>query len=73
MVWFTWLHADVAAGGSIDYAYAQLNIAYSYTPELRPASQSEGGFSIPPSNIKPSGDEFFAAVVATVTNAKHKL
>ena len=65
--------AGVSSGGSMDYTYAQLNITYSYAPELRPATPEEGGFDIPASNIKPSGEEFFAAVVAIVTNAKHKV
>jgi hypothetical protein len=63
----------VAAGGSFDWFKAKLNIAYSYAPELRPATAAQGGFEIPASNITPSGAEIFAAVVATVTNAQHKV
>jgi len=63
----------VAAGGSFDWFKAKLNIAYSYAPELRPATAAQGGFDIPASNITPSGAETFAAIVATVTNAQHKV
>jgi len=63
----------VAAGGSFDWAKAQLNIAYSYSPELRPGPNASNGFDIPASNITPSGAETFAGIVATVTNAQHKV
>jgi len=65
--------SDVASGSSFDYAKEKLNIAYAYGPELRPATAGEGGFDIPPSNITPSGREIFAGIVATVTNAQHKV
>lgn len=41
-------------------------IKYAYGPELRPDSQADGGFIIPPENIYPSGEEIFAGVVASV-------
>jgi len=63
----------VASGSSFDWAKEKLNIAYAYGPELRPATADQGGFDIPPSNITPSGAEAFAGVVATVTNARHKV
>ena len=62
---------DVASGGSFDYVKAQLGITYAYSPALRPATQAQGGFNAA-TNIKPSGEETFAAIVAIVTNAKHK-
>jgi len=62
----------VASGGSFDWVKAKLNIAYAYTPELRPGPNASNGFEIAASNITPSGAEFFAGVVATVTNANHK-
>jgi hypothetical protein len=65
--------SDVASGGSFDWFKANLNIAYAYAPELRPATAAQGGFEIAASNITPSGKEVFAAVVATVTNAQHKV
>jgi hypothetical protein len=63
----------VAAGGSFDYTKAQLDMAYSYGPEVRPATAAQGGFEIDASNIYPSGAEIFAAIVATVQNAEHKV
>jgi hypothetical protein len=63
----------VASGGSFDYAKAQLGMAYSYSPELRPATAAQGGFDIPASNIYPSGAEIFNAVVQVAKNAVHKL
>jgi carboxypeptidase A2 len=63
----------VAAGGSFDWTKAALNMAYSYSPELRPANEAGGGFDPAASNITPSGEEIFAAVVATVNNAQHKI
>jgi murein tripeptide amidase MpaA len=63
----------VASGGSFDWTKAKLDMAYSYAPELRPATAAQGGFEIPPSNIEPSGREIFAAVVAVARNAGHKL
>jgi hypothetical protein len=63
----------VAAGGSFDWAKSKLNIAYSYSPELRPGPNASNGFDIAASNITPSGAETFAAIVATVTNAQHKV
>ncbi len=64
---------DVAAGGSFDWTKAKLNMAYSYGPELRPATAAQGGFDIPASNITPSGQEIFAAVVAVARNASPKI
>jgi carboxypeptidase A2 len=63
----------VAAGGSFDWAKEKAGIAYAYSPELRPATAAQGGFDIPASNITPSGAETFAGIVATVTNAAHKV
>jgi len=67
------LVTDVAAGGSFDWAKSKLNIAYAYSPELRPGPNASNGFDIPASNITPSGAETFAGIVATVTNAQHKV
>ncbi|KAI0215295.1 hypothetical protein LSAT2_032676 [Lamellibrachia satsuma] len=51
------------SGTEIDWAKSSAQIKYSYTPELRPAKKSEGGFQAPTSFIIPSGEEVFAAVV----------
>jgi len=54
----------VASGGSFDWAKETNGMKYAYSPELRPATQIQGGFDIPATNIIPSGEEIFAAFVA---------
>jgi len=54
----------VASGGSFDWAKESNGMKWAYSPELRPATQAQGGFNIPASNIVPSGREIFAAFVA---------
>ncbi|EPZ32777.1 Peptidase M14, carboxypeptidase A domain-containing protein [Rozella allomycis CSF55] len=49
-------------GDSIDYAYATLNITYSYAVELRDTGRY--GFMLPPEYIVPSGKETFAGLKA---------
>jgi len=49
-----------AAGASDDYVYSR-GIKYSYTVELRDQGY---GFQLPPAQIKPSGAETLAAVLA---------
>jgi len=63
----------VASGGSLDWAKQANGMAYSFSPELRPATAGQGGFNIPASNILPSGRETFAAIVACAREARHKL
>lgn len=53
-----------AAGGSDDYALGVCGIPYAYTVELRPASGSSQAFLASPTEIKPSGVETTAGVVA---------
>jgi carboxypeptidase A2 len=60
----------VASGGSFDWAKEKNNMKYAYSPELRPATQVQGGFDIPASNIIPSGREILAAVAAVVRNVQ---
>jgi len=60
----------VASGGSFDWAKEKNGQTYAYSPELRPATQAQGGFDIPPSNIIPSGRETLAAIVATARNVR---
>jgi len=45
----------LASGGSVDWAYGQLGVVYSYTPELRDTGFY--GFLLPASQITPSGQE----------------
>lgn len=60
----------VASGGSFDWAKEKNAMKYAYSPELRPATQAQGGFNIPASNILPSGREILAAVAAVVRNVQ---
>ncbi|XP_070578063.1 carboxypeptidase B-like [Ptychodera flava] len=55
----------IASGSSADWTYAEsgANIVYSYAVELRDTGRF--GFLLPPDQIVPSGQETFAAVVAT--------
>jgi murein tripeptide amidase MpaA len=50
-----------ASGGSVDWAYGDLGIIHSYTPELRDTGSY--GFLLPASQIRPSGEETNAALV----------
>jgi len=63
----------VASGGSLDWAKEKNAMAYSYSPEARPATAAQGGFNIPASNIIPSGRELLAAIAACARQARHKL
>jgi hypothetical protein len=60
----------VASGGSFDWAKEKNGQTYAYSPELRPATAAQGGFDIPPSNIVPSGNEIFAAIVTVARQAR---
>lgn len=51
-----------AAGNIMDWSYAQWG-AYAYGIELRPQSDDEGGFVIPPTQIEPVCDELWSAVL----------
>jgi murein tripeptide amidase MpaA len=50
-----------ASGGSVDWAYGELGIVHSYTPELRDTGSY--GFILPPSQITPSGEETSSALL----------
>jgi len=50
------------AGGSIDWTYAVLGVRYSYALELRDKGQY--GFLLPASQITPTGQETFKAIIA---------
>jgi len=58
-----------ASGGTYDWGKEKAGIRWAFTPELRPQSQWQGGFDIPPSNIYPSGEEIFAAIVDSTWEA----
>ncbi|KAG9256786.1 carboxypeptidase A4 [Emericellopsis atlantica] len=50
------------SGGSMDYVYDVADAEVSWAFELRPQTQREGGFVIPPENIIPSGEEVWAGM-----------
>jgi hypothetical protein len=54
-----------ASGSSADYTYGACGVKYSYGVELR--DTGEFGFLLPPTEIIPSGEEIYAAVVAMAT------
>lgn len=51
------------SGGSMDWVYDIAEAEISWAFELRPASQSQGGFVIPPENILLSGEENWAGML----------
>ena len=48
----------IASGGSMDWALGELGIPYSYGMELRDTGLN--GFVLPPEEIIPTGEEFWA-------------
>jgi murein tripeptide amidase MpaA len=50
------------AGGALDWGHAVALAELSWSFELRPLTASQGGFTVPPSNIVPSGREHWAGV-----------
>lgn len=50
------------AGGSNDYVQDVAKAELAWAFELRPATQAGGGFSVPASNIVPSGQEIWAGM-----------
>jgi len=56
----TYLILYPASGFSSDHTYGKLGIIYSYAPELRDTGQY--GFTLPPAQIVPSGEETFLAL-----------
>ncbi|XP_078594538.1 uncharacterized protein LOC144872352 [Branchiostoma floridae x Branchiostoma japonicum] len=53
----------VTSGNSADWAYTEAGIKYAYAIELR--DKGRYGFVLPPDQIKPSAEEFFAALLVT--------
>ncbi len=54
-----------AAGNAHDWTYGVHGL-YSITLELRPASDDEGGFVLPPQQIVPTGDEVVIAIAELI-------
>jgi len=61
----------MTTGSSVDFAYGNLDIKYSYTVELR--DQGQYGFLLPPNQILPSGKETFAGIVALAQYVQSQL
>jgi len=51
-----------AAGSSMDWVKARLNIKYSFAMEMRPDMYTNNGFIVPPSEIIPGGEEMLAGI-----------
>jgi hypothetical protein len=60
--------ADPTTGDATDWTYAMLGIIHSYSIELRPTSQDERGFIVPPQQIVDSGSEILNGMVELVGN-----
>lgn len=54
------------SGGSTDYSYDVTGAKYSFAIELRDTGNY--GFVLPPSQIRPSGAEMWAAMLYTLAN-----
>lgn len=56
------------SGSSMDWAYDIANAELAWAFELRPTSQAQGGFILPPENIIPSGEEQWAGMKYLLAN-----
>jgi hypothetical protein len=54
------------SGDSVDYAYEVAKANFSMTVELR--DTGDYGFILPPEQIKPTGEEFWAGMAYVLTN-----
>ena len=67
---------DAAAGGSDDWAKGAVGIKYSYTVELRRPwweGRGFGGFILDTNEIRPQGQEFWAALRAMAREIRTRL
>ena len=53
-------------GAALDFIHDKLNVTHSYAVELRPTSQENGGFLLPPDQIEPTFQEFFNGFTASI-------
>jgi outer membrane biosynthesis protein TonB len=53
-------------GASDDWAHSS-GIPWTFGYEVRPGQSNDNGFTVPASNIKPSGEEIFASLVPLAT------
>jgi len=56
------------AGDTTDWTYGEYGI-FSFTIELRPTSQAEGGFILPPDQIRPTAEENLPAAFEFISQA----
>lgn len=63
--------ADVASGGSDDWALGEAQIPYSYTVELRDTGRH--GFTLPRDQIVPTGEETWAGIKALLLELATKV
>jgi carboxypeptidase T len=56
------------AGDTTDWTYGEYGI-FSFTIELRPRSHAEGGFILPPDQIRPTSEENLPAAFAFISQA----
>jgi carboxypeptidase A4 len=57
-----------SSGGGVDYSKDVAGVKYPLTIELR--DKGEKGFVLPPEDIKPSGEEFWAGFIAYVEHLR---
>lgn len=73
---FSLAPTDAAAGGSDDWAKGAMNIKYSYTVELRRPwweGRGRGGFILDESEIRPQGQELWAALRAVAREIRLRM
>ena len=68
---YVFLLSDPAGGGSYDWAKGTAGVPFSFTLELR--DRGRYGFLLPRSQIIPTGEETFDAILATAESVAHQL
>ena len=53
-------------GAALDFIHDKLNVTHSYAVELRPTSQENGGFLLPPDQIEPTFQEFLNGFMESI-------
>jgi len=63
---YLYFFVDMVAGGSIDWVYDELCVKHSYAVELR--DQGTYGFILPPEQIVPTAEEYYAGLKSLATH-----
>ena len=50
----------------MEFIHDKLNVTHSYAVELRPTSQENGGFLLPPDQIEPTFQEFLNGFMESI-------